>query len=229
VVLIHHHDSGTMKELAAVLAEEGFLVRQAPDGDAALLLLNSTGVNAAILDAASPGTSGLDVLKRVRGKSIIANLPVLVLAEGDELERIIALELGADDCLLAPFTGREVKLRIRSLLRRSNELSGFTVIRTGDFYFDALAHDVRVRETRLRLTSAEFRLLSFLVRKQGAVAQRQELVTELSRPQGHSPDYRTINTHMRRLRKKLGAAGDRLQGIRGVGYRFSLGDAPRVH
>jgi two-component system phosphate regulon response regulator PhoB len=228
VVLVHHHDAFVRNSLAADLSAEAMTVKEAADGETALLLVNTTGFNAAVLDGASPGTSGLDVLKKIRGTTLIANLPVLVLAEGAELERVVALELGADDCLLSPFTTREAKLRVRSLLRRSKELSSFTVIRTGDFYFDALAHDVRVRNTRLRLTTAEFRLLALLVKKQGAVAQKQELVSELSKPRGQSPDYRTINTHMRRLRRKLGPLGDRLQSIRGIGYRLALNDAARV-
>jgi DNA-binding response OmpR family regulator len=224
VVLLHHHDTAIRSCLAEALTAEGLLVNEVPDGDSALIVLNSTGVNAAVIDASSPGTSGFDVLKKVRNTTVISNLPILILAEGAELERVIALELGADDCLLSPFTSREVKLRVRSLLRRSNELSGFTVIRTGEFYFDALAHEVRVKDNIVRLTSAEFRLLSLLVKKQGAVALRHELVAELSRPEGHSPDYRTINTHMRRLGRKLGVAGQRLQSIRGVGYRFTIND-----
>jgi two-component system phosphate regulon response regulator PhoB len=228
-VLLQHRDTSTRAALDDALVADGLLVKSVADGEAALQVLNTTGVNAAVLDAASPGTSGLDVLKRVRNTPIIANLPILMLAEGEDLERVVALELGADDCLLAPFGGREVKLRVRSLLRRHNDISGLTVIRTEDFYFDALAHEVRVRDRQLRLTSTEFRLLSLLIKKQGAVVLRQELVTELSKLPEHAPDYRTINTHMRRLRQKLGVAGTRLQSIRGVGYRFTSHEVAGRH
>ncbi len=220
-MLLHHPDEAIRTAISRTLSQDQLEVISVADGREAQQVLNAGSFQVIILSASSAGITGLDLLKRIRGNPAWESIPVLVLAEGPDYERIVSLELGADDCILAPFVGREVALRVRSLLRRSNCLPKQVIIQTPQFHFDPVAHDVRVLGNPVRLTGTEFKLLSMLIKKPGLVVEKRELTKALSGSSGQALDYKTINTHMRRLRGKLGPLGEQLQSIRGIGYRLT--------
>ncbi len=221
VVLLRCSDDEEREALMEAWPPETLNIRIASDSASALALLRSGSVQVAVLCVSGVGRSGFDLLKRIRADAETESLPVLIIAKGADYERIVSLELGADDSVLTPVTGREVWLRVRSLLRRSNALPKPNIIRTAEFLFDPLSHKVCIHGQPVHLTGTEFRLLNLLARRPGVVVERRELVETLTHHSGKLPDRRTINTHMRHLRKKLGPLGSSLQNIRGIGYRFS--------
>ncbi len=226
-VLLYHPDEAFRQSLTETLEPNSLEVVIAEDIPSALRLLKSSTLHAAILSGGRGGTySGFDVLRQIRGHAETEAMPVLVLTEGADYERIVSLELGADDCMLAPFSNREIRLRVQSLLRRSFcQQNGGTskpvVIDTPEFYFNPLTLEVRVSGEAIHLTGTEVRILVLLVNRLGVVVEKQTLIDALSPSPENPHDYRTINTQMRRLRKKLGPMGEYLQNIRDVGYRFS--------
>jgi two-component system phosphate regulon response regulator PhoB len=216
-VLLFLQDDAIRRTIIAALTPDWIEVICAEDGRSAEKALDSGNIEAVVLGTSNTDTAGRDTLKRIRNNRETENIPVLVLAEGADYERIVSLELGADDCLLPPFIGREIWLRVRSLLRRSANHSKPPIIQSAEFHFDPIAIEVRVLGKPVHLTGTEFKLLSLLMRRPGVVVEKDTL----SRSTGRSLDYRTINTHMRRLRKKLGPIGEYLQSIRSVGYRLN--------
>jgi two-component system response regulator CpxR len=177
-----------------------------------------------------PEIDGFEVLRRIRTKS---NTPVLMLtARGDDLDRILGLEMGADDYLPKPFNTRELSARVRAILRRANStnanaaLSEIASIRVGDLELNAGARTVRCGDEALNLTAVEFDLLQRLLRSAGSVVGREELTKDVLGRE-FSPFDRSIDTHVWSLRRKVGNATDgteRIKGIRGVGYLYALPD-----
>jgi two-component system response regulator CpxR len=222
------------RELTAMLEEylghEGFEVRALHDGGVALEALSGPGEPApdlVVLDVMLPGRSGLDVLRALRSRE--GAPPVLMLtARGDAVDRIVGLELGADDYLPKPFNPRELVARIRAVLRRARERRAPPESLTiGSLKLDAARHRAVVRGTPVELTGAEFRVLEALMRAAGEVVSREQL-TEQALGRKLELYDRSIDTHVSNLRRKLalgGADDPAIRGIRGAGYLLTLGGA----
>ena len=203
------------------LKKAKYKVISATDGAEGLDLATTEGPDAIILDVMLPKLNGFEVAKRLRAEERTRSIPLLILsAKGEAESRIKGLELGADDYLSKPFSPKELILRVQGLIRRR----GASVQETssaGPFLLDRTALKVTLDGQRLDLTSTEFKLLSLLMGKVGAIQSREYLLQEVW---GYSStvDTRTVDTHMRRLREKLGEHSIHLETIRGEGYRFYL-------
>jgi two-component system response regulator CpxR len=218
-------------ELCDILREyfagEGFEVEAAHDGVAGLARARSGEHTLLILDLLLPGMRGLDVLQQLRMDS---NLPVLILtARGEDVDRILGLELGADDYLAKPFNARELLARARAILRRTRPSHGGERMELGDVIVDPLARQAWRHGRLLSLTMAEFVLLETLLRHAGQVLSRARLAEEVL-GRRLTPFDRSIDVHVSNLRKKLGdavGAREHIRSVRGEGYVFVRVDAAR--
>jgi len=210
------------------LQEQGYQVLQAFDGPSALTMAKDAVPDLVILDIMLPGIDGLEVCRRLRQGSIV---PILMLtARAEEIDRVLGLELGADDYLTKPFSMRELKARVRALLRRvemmqTTSLSTNQVITFAGLYLDPTSYETRLDDQTIDLTPKEFGLLYLLVRHPGRVFSRAYLLDEIWGYEAAAYD-RTVDTHIYRLRQKLGAEGEiaqRIVAVRGIGYKFERG------
>lgn len=226
-VLVIDDDTELCELLTEYLSAEGFDVNAVHDGRQGMEEALHGGHDLVVLDVMLPGASGFDVLRRIREAS---PLPVIMLtARGDDVDRIVGLELGADDYLPKPFNPRELAARIRAILRRSqpretdNQCESLRKLAVGDVVMDTGTRMVWREGQSVELTSVEFNVLEILLRAAGRVVSREDLVrTVLSRE--ISPYDRSIDVHMSSLRKKLGhRIGDfeRIRTVRGVGYLYA--------
>ena len=170
-----------------------------------------------------PDGSGLDLCKKLKGNPETESIPIIILtAKDDEVDRVVGFELGADDYVTKPFSVRELILRVKAILKRGVKKSDVVEVERqfGDLKIDVDSHEVHVDSSLIELTALEFRLLRELVDKRGRVQSRDSLLSEVW---GYSSDVttRTVDTHIKRLREKLGSMGKYVQTIRGVGYKFS--------
>ena len=201
------------------LTQAGFAVQTAQDGRDALARLKSFAPDLLILDLLLPDLPGTEVLKAV--KRAERTVPVLLLtAKGEEVDRLVGFELGADDYVVKPFSVRELILRVRAILRRADgPEAAETHYEFRDLSIDVPRHAVTVAGRPVALTALEFRLLTTLLDRRGRVQSRETLLTDVW---GLSGDLatRTVDTHIKRLREKLGSAGAYVETLRGLGYRF---------
>ena len=219
-ILVAEDEPSIAEVLQYNLESAGFAVTVEARGDLVLERLEERPVAALILDLMLPGLDGLDVLKQIRGRASTRRLPVIVLtAKGEEIDRIVGLELGADDYIPKPFSPREVVLRLKALLRRAEGQSDPSRLSVGPMILEVEAHRVFVSGNELSLTATEFRLLHVFMQRAGRVQTRDSLLSEVW---GYSEDVdsRTVDTHVRRLRRKLGAESRRIETVIGVGYRL---------
>ena len=174
-----------------------------------------------ILDLMLPGMDGKDICRALKSNPLTQSIPILMLtAKAEEVDRVIGLELGADDYVTKPFSPRELVLRVKAILRRKEVgQESEKLVRIGDLLIDIDRHHVAIKERPVQLTSTEFKLLVELASKRGRVQTREHL---LDRVWGYTYEgyARTVDTHIRRLREKLGSLGGHIETIRGVGYRF---------
>jgi two-component system phosphate regulon response regulator PhoB len=216
-------DEGDIAELLRhVFTREGFHVGIAGDGLTALEALRREKPDLVVLDWMLPELSGIDVLKELRARVETRAIPVILLtARREEIDRVLGLELGADDYVTKPFSSRELVLRIRGLLKRGDVRvePDTPAVRAGPIEVQPADHRALVAGKPLVLTVTEFRLLEDLVRARGRVRTRETLLAEVW---GYDSEVlsRTVDTHVRRLRTKLGDAADWLVTVRGVGYRI---------
>jgi two-component system response regulator ResD len=203
------------------LRRDGFAVLEASDGERARELIESGDPSLVVLDVMLPGIDGLELCRWIRGRS---ELPVILLtARGEEADRIVGLELGADDYVTKPFSPRELSARVRSVLRRSDRRpAAVERLEFGELVLDAASREVTRAGNPVTLTAREFDLLWFLASNPRRVFSRSHL---MDRVWGHAPalDTGTVTVHIRRLREKLEldpAAPLHLQTVWGVGYRF---------
>ena len=219
-VLIVDDDIELCRLLGERLSSEGFTLEAVHDGPRGLERVLSEEHALVILDLMLPGMGGLDVLRRLRVHSPV---PVLILtARGEDVDRILGLEIGADDYLPKPFNPRELIARIRAILRRTSRTSATgNSVMVGDVELDPAAREVRMGGTQIDLTSVEFALLETLLRDAGRVVTREQLTeTVLGRKLG--PFDRVIDVHISNLRKKLSRVHgeERIKAVRGSGYVF---------
>ena len=203
-------------------SNEGFQVFTAPDGEEALSDIKNVLPDVLILDLMLPGVSGLDVCKSIRADDDIRDMSIIMLtAKGEEIDRVIGFELGADDYVTKPFSVRELILRVKVLLKKQREsLVENKLVTFGPIRIDLDAHELKINDKEIVLTALEFKLLQHLVKRKGRVQTREQLLGDVW---GYSAEVttRTVDTHIKRLREKLGNTSDYIQTIRGVGYRFS--------
>ncbi|MBS11695.1 MAG: DNA-binding response regulator [Gemmatimonadetes bacterium] len=205
------------------LERAGFEVRTAEDGETGLELVRSESPSLLILDLMLPGIDGLDVCKSLKSDAATKDLPVLMLtARKDEVDRILGFELGADDYVVKPFSPRELILRVRAILRRAGGEADETEadIQYGGLRISRTAHQVWIDEKPLALTATEFKLLTTLIDRKGRVQTREDLLDTVWGYE-YAGYGRTVDTHVRRLREKLGPLSSMIETVRGVGYRFS--------
>ncbi len=225
-VLVVDDDVELCDLVSEYLEPEGFEVAAVHTGDQGLERALSGDYSLVVLDVMLPGMNGLDVLRRVRAKS---RVPVLILtARGDDVDRIVGLEIGADDYLPKPFNPRELLARIRAILRRAHGGQGIAgappePVNIGDVEIDPGARTVRRGGENVELTAVEFALLEALVRSAGQVITRDQLASAVLGRRFVAYD-RSIDMHVSKLRKKLGPQPDgseRIKTIRGVGYTYA--------
>jgi len=201
---------------------EGFTVESFSNGESFLEALEKTIPNLVILDLMLPGISGLDVCRELRSNENHNNIAVVMLtAKSEEIDRIVGFELGADDYVTKPFSVRELILRVKVLIKkRFQNPVNEQILEFGPITMNLDAHDVFVDGQNIILTALEFKLLKHLMNRKGRVQTRDQLLGDVW---GYSSEVttRTVDTHIKRLREKLGEPGDLIQTIRGVGYRFS--------
>ena len=223
-VLIVEDEEDILDLIAYHLKQAGFSVMTASDGVSALEKAKKDHPELIILDLMLPGMDGKDVCRVLKSSPPTKSIPILmVTARTEEIDRIVGFELGADDYVTKPFSPRELVLRVKAILRRKNgEPEGEKMIRLENLSIDLERHEVLVDNSPIQLTSTEFKLLVELARGRGRVHTRERL---LDRVWGYTYEgyARTVDTHIRRLREKLGTAGDLIETIRGVGYRFREG------
>ena len=203
------------------LKQAGYEVATAADGAEALKKARELLPGLVILDLMLPEMDGLEVCKILRREPATATMPILMLtAKAAEIDRVLGLELGADDYLTKPFSPRELVLRVKKILSRGkavdDEVQSF---KFGDLLIDVPRHVVSWRGKSIELTATEFKLLTVLATRRGRVQSRDALLRDVWEYDSLI-DTRTVDTHMRRLRDKLGPASKYLDTVRGVGYRF---------
>ena len=224
-VLIVEDEPDIRKTIDYNLSKESFKVVQAESIAEGEKALAANKIDVIILDLMLPDGSGLTLCRDIKSNATTKHIPVIILtAKTEEVDRIVGFELGADDYVTKPFSVRELILRVKAILKRGidspqqeNDISDMEV---GDLRLNLDAHQVFVRDEEIGLTALEFRLLKHLLDRRGRVQTRDQLLEEVW---GYSSDVttRTVDTHIKRLREKLLGAGDCIQTIRGVGYRFA--------
>ncbi len=203
------------------LEQAGLDVIEAVDGVQALKQARTASPNLIVLDLMIPEIDGLEVCKMLRRDPVTAAIPIIILtAKAAEVDRVLGLELGADDYVTKPFSPRELVLRAKNLLqRRESAAEPSAVLAFGHLTISVPEHRVTWRGRPVELTAIEFKLLTVLAQRQGKVQSREKLLRDVWE-YNSLIDTRTVDTHVRRLRDKLGPAAEYLQTIRGVGYRF---------
>jgi DNA-binding response OmpR family regulator len=223
-ILIVEDDKNISKLLRYNLEKDGFECATALTGEEVFDQLDRFPADLIILDVMLPKMDGFEVCRILRQDQRYASIPVIMLtARGEEVDRIVGLELGADDYIVKPFSPRELILRVKARLRRktssSKEEAAKEVMAAGALRIDIPRHKVTVHEKEVVLTAMEFKLLLTLMKRQGRVQSREQLLGDVWEM---NPEVttRTIDTHIKRLRQKLGKCGKLVETIRGHGYRL---------
>jgi two-component system phosphate regulon response regulator OmpR len=223
-ILIIDDDARLVEMLGGYLRGRGYTVETRGDGETGLAAARRGGYDALVLDIMLPGMDGLEVCRRLRAES---NLPILMLtARGDDLDRIVGLELGADDYLPKPFNPRELLARLSAILRRTQVRPGPSsdVLQVGPLSIDRSAREARVRGERRELTGRQFDLLAFLAERAGRVQSREAILDALKGEEWDNVD-RSIDVHVSRIRQAIEDDPKRprlLQTVRGTGYVLAV-------
>ncbi len=220
LVVEDHRDTRELLKYNLVAA--GFDVAAAEDGQAGVSLAEAFRPDIVLLDLMMPGMDGFEVCRQLKSSSALSRIPVIMLtAKGEEIDKIVGLELGADDYVVKPFSPRELVLRIKAVLRRAGapEPDAPKMWERLGLRIDFEAHQISIDDEQITLTATEFKLLTVLIAGSGKVQTRDNLLDTVwdTHFEGYS---RTVDTHVRRLRQKLGPYADWIETVRGVGYRF---------
>jgi DNA-binding response OmpR family regulator len=221
--LVVEDDPDIVELITHYLLAEGFEVAATGDGRAALERLRAGGFQVVVLDLQLPGMDGLSLCAEIRRDKRTRALPVIMLtARGDEADRIVGLEVGADDYVVKPFSPKELVARVRALLRRAErrEDEDEAPVRDGALEIDETRHLVRWKGEPVHLTAKEFALLLALVEARGRVLTRQSLLEDIW-GYSYAEGTRTVDVHVRRLREKLPGLSDRLITVKSMGYRLA--------
>ena len=226
-VLVIEDEPDIRKTVEYNLTREGYEVSGCGSISEAKALLENPNFSIILLDLMLPDGSGLDLCKQIKSNPETNEIPILILtAKDDEVDKVVGFELGADDYVTKPFSVRELILRVKAILKRNTKtISSSNQIHEINRNFGSLkmnveSHEVFINDEEIILTALEFKLLRQLVERRGRVQTRDQLLTDVW---GYSSDIttRTVDTHIKRLREKLGSMGKYVQTIRGVGYKFS--------
>src|SRR6266404_196131 len=219
-ILIVEDERDVVDLLTLSLRKAGFVISSTTDGAAGLHKARTERPAFIILDLMLPKMPGLEICKILKSDPGTRQIPIMMLtAKAEEIDRIVGLEFGADDYVTKPFSPREVILRIRAILRRGEAMRADERLTAGPITIDPARHEVSAGGKRVNLTSIEFKLLRTLMQRRGRVQERDRLLNDVW---GYESiiDTRTVDTHVRRLREKLGKAGDLIETVRGFGYRL---------
>lgn len=231
LVLVVEDEQDLLRTLDYNLRREGYETRLADTGAKGLDLATRERLpDLVLLDLMLPDIAGTEVCRQLRAEQRTRSIPVMMLtAKGEEIDRVIGFELGADDYLTKPFSLRELLLRVRALLRRTHTPpKPADDLAIGRLRIDEQAHQLWVDDKPVRLTALEWRLLTLFVHRRGRVQTRETLLIDVWKIDA-DVTTRTVDTHVKRLRQKLGPAGQYIETLRGVGYCFSTeraGDLP---
>ena len=221
-ILVAEDEPDVLSIIASNLRSAGFEVLKSEDGPGALAAARMQSPNLLVLDLMLPGMSGLEVCRTLKADPATAKLPIIILtAKAEEIDRIVGLELGADDYITKPFSPRELVLRIQSVLRRTAKPNTpDDLLSVGDLVVDRARLLVTLRGKSVDFTATELKLLTLLLERRGRVQSRDGLLNDVW---GYESviDTRTVDTHIRRLREKLGASADCIETVRGFGYRIA--------
>jgi two-component system phosphate regulon response regulator PhoB len=224
-ILVIEDERDIAELLTFNLEKEGFTVCCTHDGISGLELARREDPDLIVLDLMLPGMMGTDICRELRRDPALAMKPVLMLtARGEEIDRVVGFEVGADDYLTKPFSMRELLLRIRAVLRRAEHAlapTGSEVVTLGDIVIETERHRVESAGSEVALTSTEFKLLLYLAERPGRVFSR-ELLLQNVWGYNSMADTRTVDTHVTRLRSKLGKAGECIRTVRGFGYKIEI-------
>jgi two-component system phosphate regulon response regulator PhoB len=221
-LLIVDDERDILEVLRYNLEQAGFQVRTALDGQTAIAEIAREVPDLVVLDIMLPDMTGLEVCRRLRASETTRRLPILMLtAKAEEVDRVVGLEVGADDYVTKPFSPRELVLRVQSILRRSIEPAGPTQkLAHAGLELDPSRHRVTLDGAEVDLTTIEFKLLEHLMSRPGRVQTRDSLLENVWGYR-EGVESRTVDTHVRRLREKIGRAADLIETVRGIGYRFA--------
>ena len=222
-ILIIEDEPDIRKTLEYNISREGYKVVCASSLSKGKEQINSSDFSLILLDLMLPDGSGLDLCREIKSDKDKSSTPIIILtAKDDEVDKVVGFELGADDYVTKPFSVRELILRIKAVLKRGAEKNETLEVQRqfGELIMDIDSHEVFVNNEQIILTALEFRLLRQLVDRRGRVQSRDQLLSDVW---GYSSEVttRTVDTHIKRLREKLGTMGKYVQTIRGVGYKFS--------
>jgi two-component system phosphate regulon response regulator PhoB len=221
-ILVADDELDVLNLVGMNLKSAGFNVLKAEDGPGALEQARSSLPALIVLDLMLPGMSGLEVCKVLKNEPATKLIPIIMLtAKAEEVDRIVGLELGADDYITKPFSPRELVLRVKSVIRRASSPGELEeTMSIGEIQVDRARYEVRVKGKLIEMTATEFKLLVLLMERRGRVQSRDTLLNDVW---GYESviDTRTVDTHIRRLREKLGKAADCIETIRGFGYRIA--------
>ena len=224
-ILLVEDEPDLLQTLAFNFESEGYKVAKALDGKEAMKFLeDDDSISLVILDLMLPDMSGLDICRRIRAADNLKDiLVIMVTAKGEEVDRVVGFEVGADDYVVKPYSVRELLLRVGGMLKRSskeNQSNDKDLVEYEDLKIDNDKHKVYLSDEKISLTSKEFKLLKHLLLKADKVQSRDNL---LEKVWGYNNDVttRTVDTHIKRLRSKIGKYGDKIETIRGEGYLFN--------
>ena len=224
-ILLVEDEPDLLKTLAFNFESEGYKVEKALNGKEAMKFLeDDDSISLVILDLMLPDMSGLDICRHIRAADNLKDiLVIMVTAKGEEVDRVVGFEVGADDYVVKPYSVRELLLRVGGMLKRSskeNQSNDKDLVEYEDLKIDNDKHKVYLSDEKISLTSKEFKLLKHLLLKADKVQSRNSL---LEKVWGYNNDVttRTVDTHIKRLRSKIGKYGDKIETIRGEGYLFN--------
>ena len=227
-ILLVEDEPDLLQTLAFNFENEGYKVAKALDGKEAMKFLeDDDSISLVILDLMLPDMSGLDICRHIRAADNLKDiLVIMVTAKGEEVDRVVGFEVGADDYVVKPYSVRELLLRVGGILKRSSkekQSNDKDLVEYEDLKIDNNKHKVYLSDEKISLTSKEFKLLKHLLLKADKVQSRDNL---LEKVWGYNNDVttRTVDTHIKRLRSKIGKYGDRIETIRGEGYLFNVSD-----
>jgi two-component system phosphate regulon response regulator PhoB len=225
-LLIVEDETDLVRTLEYNFRQAGFDVYTATTGREGLRIAAAKTPDLVLLDLMLPDLQGVEVCRVLKADPKTRATPVIILtARGEEVDRVVGFEIGADDYVTKPFSVRELVLRARAVLRRGEPTAGRTaeIVKLGQLTIDSEAHRVHVEGREVSLTALEFRLLRTLVQRRDRVQTRETLLNDVW-GLNLNVETRTIDTHIKRLREKLGKAGSLIETVRGVGYRFGATD-----
>ena len=220
-ILIVEDDKNISKLIHYNLEKAGFVCADALTGHDALEIVEKEKVDLIILDIMLPGVDGLEVCKRIKQDPKRSSIPIIMLtAKGEEVDRIVGFELGADDYVTKPFSPRELVLRCKAILKRGTKKEeNANMLQMGKLVVDISQHIVTLNKKEIELTPIEFNLLVLLLKRKGRVQSRDVLLNDVWSIDSYITT-RTVDTHIKRLRQKLGKIGDQIKTVHGIGYKL---------